>query len=157
MKIRNRSMAMVTRNGRILIEKLCYGGRVFYSIPGGGIEPGETPEVTALRELKEECNLDGEIVRKLAVNYQPDGSEHYVFEVKIPDDQEPTLGIDPEEAGSDNPPLMEVSWRRLDELSERDRAFMWSYGLMCVEGFFDELKSWGDEISYPGRCHHLPV
>ena len=46
------------------MEKLCYEGRTFYSIPGGGIEDGETPEQTAIRELKEECGLDGVIIKK---------------------------------------------------------------------------------------------
>ena len=37
----------------------------------------------------------------------------------------------------------------LSEISEKDRAFLWQYGLMIVDGFFDEIKSWGDTISYP--------
>ena len=49
----------------------------------------------------------------------------------------------------DNPPLKEVLWMKLDEICERDRAFLWHYGLMAVNGFFDEIKSWGDELSYP--------
>lgn len=36
--MRHRSMALVIRNQRILMEKLFYGDRYFYSIPGGGIE-----------------------------------------------------------------------------------------------------------------------
>ena len=47
------------------MEKLYYGGRFFYSIPGGGIEEGETQEQSAIRELKEECGLDGIIVKKV--------------------------------------------------------------------------------------------
>ena len=39
----------------------------------------------------------------------------------------------------------------LKELSEKDRAFLWAYGLMDVGDFFDVLLSWGDEISYPGQ------
>lgn len=39
----------------------------------------------------------------------------------------------------------------LDEMSEKDRAFMWRYGMMEIEGFFDEILAWGDEISYPGK------
>lgn len=37
----------------------------------------------------------------------------------------------------------------LDEICEKDRAFLWSYGLISVEGFFEEIKNWGDEVSYP--------
>jgi 8-oxo-dGTP diphosphatase len=35
-------------------------------LPGGGIDAGESPEEACLRELKEECSLDGTIIRKAA-------------------------------------------------------------------------------------------
>lgn len=57
-------------------------------------------------------------------------------------------GYDPEETAGD-PPLKEVLWMNLEEISERDRAFLWFYGLISVDGFFDRIRSWGDEISYP--------
>ena len=151
--MKNRSVAFVIRNKKILVEKLNYpseGKDDFYSIPGGGIEDGETPEQTAIRELKEECGLDGTIVRKLSELYSHNRTE-YAFEVKVPDDQEPILGYDPEEEGNENPPLKEVLWLGLDELSEKDRAFLWGYGLMQVPGFYEEVNSWGDENSYPGK------
>ena len=151
--MRDRSVVFVIRNNKILMEKLNYpseGKDDFYSIPGGGIEAGETPEQAAIRELKEECGLDGTIVRKLTELYNHNRTE-YVFEVKVPDDQEPILGYDPEESENENPPLKEVLWLALDELSEKDRAFLWGYGLMQVPSFFEEVKSWGDEISYPGK------
>ncbi|MBR3739088.1 MAG: hypothetical protein IKN04_01350 [Clostridia bacterium] len=40
---------------------------------------------------------------------------------------------------------------KLNEISEKDRAFLWSYGLLSVGGFFEQIKAWGDEISYPSR------
>ena len=151
--MRNRSVVFVIRNKKILMEKLSYpslGDRVFYSIPGGGIEDGETPEQAAIRELKEECGLDGTIVRKLTELYNNDRTEH-VFEVKVPDNQEPITGYDPEEAENEDPPLKEVLWMALDEISEKDRAFLWGYGLIQIEGFYDEVISWGDTISYPNN------
>ena len=146
---RSRSVAIVVRNGKILLERVFYFGREFFTVPGGGIEPGETPEQAVVRELKEECGLDGTVIRPLTVQYKSGEGAEYSFEISIPDDQEPVTGYDPEEP-SDNPPLKEVLWMKLDEISEKDRAFLWSYGLMTVEGFFDEIKAWGDEISYPG-------
>ena len=146
---RSRSAAIVTRNGKILMERVFYFGREFFTVPGGGIEEGETPEEAVLRELKEECGLDGTIARRLAVQYKAGGDAEYSFEVSIPEDQEPVTGYDPEESAED-PPLKEVLWMGLDEISERDRAFLWAYGLMAVDGFYDTVKTWGDEISFPG-------
>ena len=145
---RSRSVAVVTRDSRILMERVFYFGREFFTLPGGGIEPDETPEQAVLRELKEECGLDGTIVRPLTKLYKADGAAEYSFEVSIPAVQEPVTGYDPEES-ADDPPLKEVLWMELSEISEKDRAFLWQYGLMTVDGFFDEIKSWGDTISYP--------
>lgn len=41
---RSRSVAIVVRDGKILMERVFYFGREFYTVPGGGIEEGETPE-----------------------------------------------------------------------------------------------------------------
>ncbi len=141
-------MALVVRDDKILMERLFYGNRYFYSLPGGGIEEGETPEETAIRELQEECGLNGEIVRKLAVTYSSEGRAEHVFLVKVSDEQSPIIGYDPE-ADENNQAIKNVLWMRLDEISEKDRAFLWSYGLMGVEGYFDKICKWGDEISYP--------
>lgn len=148
---RSRSVAVVIRNGKILMERVFYFGREFYTLPGGGIEPGETPGQAALRELKEECGLDGAILRPLAVQYKEEGHAEYSFLITVPDGQEPITGYDPEEADAENPPLRETLWLRLDEISEKDRAFLWAYGLMTVEGFFEEVVSWGDAVSYPAK------
>lgn len=148
---RNRSVAIVVRNGKLLMEQVFYFNRLFYTVPGGGIEPGETPEQAVLRELKEECGLDGTIVRPLAVQYGSDGHAEYSFYVEIPDDQSPTLGYDPEEEFAENPALRDVLWMALEEITEKDRAFLWGYGLINIEAFYEKAVAWGDKISYPGQ------
>jgi 8-oxo-dGTP pyrophosphatase MutT (NUDIX family) len=54
-------------------------------LPGGGIDPGETPEAAACREMEEETGCRVEIVRKIAV-YSPQNRlaklTHY-YEVKL--------------------------------------------------------------------------
>ena len=39
----------------------------------------------------------------------------------------------------------------LNEMSEKDRAFMWRYGLLEIPEFCEEVMYWGDTISYPGN------
>lgn len=147
---RDRSQSMVIRGDRILLVEHELFGRDFYNLPGGGIEEGETPEQAALRELSEECNVSGKIVRPLTVEYKPDmESRVYTFLVEIPEDQEPVKGVDPELPEKEQS-IVGVRWLRLNEIAERDRAYLFGAGLMRVPYFHDEVLLWdGEDISYP--------
>lgn len=147
---RDRSQALVIRGDRILLVEHELFGRDFYNLPGGGIEKGETPEQAALRELSEECNVQGTIIRPLTIEYKPDlVSRVYTFMVEIPEEAVPEKGIDPE-LSKDEQSIIGVKWLRLDEIAERDRAYLFGAGLMRIPIFHDEVLMWdGEDVSYP--------
>ena len=147
--MRSRSLALVVREGKILMIQTYRFNRYIFELPGGGVEQGETPEEAAIRELKEECGLDGKISRHLNTTYRKNGNTEYVFLVDVSAEQEPIVGYDPEVPEGEEQAIKNVGWKAFNELSEKDRAFLWSYGLLQVDGFCELALSWGDEISYP--------
>ena len=56
-------------------------GRDYYVVPGGGIEPGETPGSAAVREAEEETGLTVELGEKLCVLDNEGRLEHYFLAV----------------------------------------------------------------------------
>jgi 8-oxo-dGTP diphosphatase len=58
LRIRAASRAVVLDpNDRILLVRFEFPARTIWATPGGGIEPGETPEHAIVRELEEETGL----------------------------------------------------------------------------------------------------
>jgi len=149
MNYKGRAQCLIARGNKILMVKHQQNGREWYCNPGGGIEAGETPEQAAIRELQEECNVLGTIIKRTSVYTCPYDDEKlfYTFHIDI-GDQTPTLGYDPEFV--DNPILKEVRWMALDEISEIDRAFLWASGLLSIRQFCEDLHTWNRDISHPG-------
>ena len=53
-QLRDRATAVVIRDGKVL---LVHGRNPTFAMPGGGIEPGESADCAAMRELFEETGL----------------------------------------------------------------------------------------------------
>ena len=142
-----RAQCIVYRDGKLLMIRHREGEAEYWCLPGGGVEPGETPAEAALRELEEECKVKGAIFRETSrVRYSPT-AQSYTFLVDI-GEQIPSMGSDPEFSESDQI-VVDLKWLALNEIPERDRVFLWTAGLLAVEEFLTEVSTWGDSISYP--------
>ena len=72
---------ILSADGLALIERR-RGPHHYYLIPGGAVEPGESPQQTAAREVKEETGLDVRVGPLVAVVYF-DGNTQYVYVAEI--------------------------------------------------------------------------
>lgn len=87
-KPRKSARAIIVKDGKALLFKRkrldTKTGKwlEYYSVPGGGIDKGETPEQAVIRELKEEMGVDivlgSLIARRIASDF-----EHYVYSADV--------------------------------------------------------------------------
>ena len=64
-------MFVVTATGRVALIERRRQGLHYWAVPGGGIEPGESPEEAARREVHEELGLDVVLDREVATDKAP--------------------------------------------------------------------------------------
>lgn len=65
-KFNYRVCAVIIHENKVLVMKDNHAN--YYYLPGGRVQFNETAEKAVLRELKEEINIDAEIVRPLYFN-----------------------------------------------------------------------------------------
>ena len=146
----SRAQCIVIRENKLLMVQHRRNGEEWWCLPGGSVEPGETPEAGALRELAEECLVKGRLIKLTSmVEYAPN-EYHYTYLIEI-DEQIPRLGDDPDKAAGQKV-LADIGWFSLDELAERDRAYLWTAGLLTIKQFSDDLLTWDQAPTDPRKA-----
>ena len=140
--VRHRACAALIRDGKILMVRHVHDGKNYWTLPGGGIEPGESAAQAAEREVKEETGLDTRVVRLLWERpWNPDGSQERCLLVDPVDtNQEASAGADPEEAHlpADSRMLKEARWWPLTEMKSDVQVSKVLQALSTVEGSFGD-------------------
>ncbi len=121
-----RACGALLRERHILMVHHREPGDVYWTLPGGHVERGETPEEAVVREMFEETGIRVSVGRPLWDEPLPDtymgtaGAVGRCFIVEAEAGQEPILGLNPEEANL--PPeeriLQAVAWQVLDEMHD---------------------------------------
>lgn len=117
---RERACGALIKEDKILMVYIEQATRKFWTLPGGGIEEGETPEQACIREFKEETGLNVESERFLFeyVSQRTNKtSKTSCFLLRIKDDYNNLkLGYDPEKL--DNQELKDIKWQPMREFKD---------------------------------------
>ena len=136
---RRRGAAVVLSGDRVLLIRYPPAVRDGYFIPGGSVEPGETPAVAAVRELKEETGLVGTVERLLATVLNRSREEHYHL-VSIAAGEPTPLDLAPGET------LEWVPVADLPRLPVWPKRLVWRLPLWAEQGWPDPPPVLADTI-----------
>lgn len=72
-----RAAALIFSAEHVVLMRRFKRGREYYTLPGGSVEPSETPEAACLREIQEETGLMLKGLRPLGTLENRGRREHY--------------------------------------------------------------------------------
>lgn len=108
---------MIVAGESVLLMHRRKGDEDYYVVPGGGIEPGETPHEAAMREAKEETGLTVELDEKLGVFEGGARRGHYFLVTRFAGEQ----AVGGPERGRMSPTnRYDLEWVERDRLREMD-------------------------------------
>lgn len=116
--MRQTSRALIIEGNKILLMKRNKFGHEFYALVGGVIEPGEKPEETVIREVKEETSLEVSEPKLVIIEDAGDVfGIQYIFLCKYLSG-EPALSPDSPEAKitKEGKNLYQPVWESIDDL-----------------------------------------
>jgi len=76
---RGRAVGVVVKDGNLLVMKRDNHGRHYFTLPGGGVESGETKEQAVRRELMEEASLEVKVQKLIYEHHYDNGSSQYYY------------------------------------------------------------------------------
>ncbi|MBU1202700.1 NUDIX domain-containing protein [Patescibacteria group bacterium] len=113
MQYHKRSAVIIIKDEKILLIHRIKNDNEYYAFPGGTIEKNEKSEETAIREIKEETNLDI-VLDKLLWEYKDEHHYGYYFLAKT---FEGKIKLGWPETGRNNPNNQyNLEWIKLDNL-----------------------------------------
>ncbi len=111
----NRAAVFVVNNDKILLLYRKKDNKGGYVVPGGTVEKGETPKQAAIREVKEEANIEI-YIDKLLWEYGDDISNCYYY---ISSNFEGEVKLGGEEAIKNSPENQyRLDWINISELNK---------------------------------------
>ena len=113
---RIRFFSAIITDGKIAMVYNMAPDRIFWTLPGGGVENNETFEETAVREAFEEVNLRIKVIRFLFKQEFSSGIEYcYLAEPEKPENI--STGYDPE-LDIDKQTIKKAEWKDIIEVKD---------------------------------------
>lgn len=113
MTTRNRAVAIIIKDNKILLLYRFKNGEEYYVFPGGGVEDGERVDEAVIREIKEETGFNATIAKRLW-EYENNGGMEHFFLINDFSGELKLGGPEQERQSSDN--IYRLEWISLEKV-----------------------------------------